>query len=107
MLAGYTITRFNIQVKRLTGGLVGPQTLHLYLHTSVDQDMVVDVTRTLGPVDVSIEIGDELWIPLPLAWANEIITNGGGISISGAPQIALEGLDINPDSGLLQIEWSR
>lgn len=107
MFEGYTVTGLQVKLTRATGGVDGPQTVHLYLHSSINRDENSDVTRSLGPIDATLAIGESAWITLPNAWGQAIISSGGGLSISGSPYVILEGTVKNPDSGTLRIDWSR
>jgi hypothetical protein len=81
-------------------------TVHLYAHTSATRP-AGDVSRTMGPLDVTLQPGNgPLVVDLPLSWA-PVLTAGGGISISGDPYTGVGGRDTAPDTGLLQISWTR
>lgn len=78
-LSGTTCLGARIKIQRYSGGDRGPQTAHIYLHTSDNQpDSTTNVTYTLGPVDVLIDIDEVLTVELPAAWGQTLIDTGGG-----------------------------
>ena len=105
-LAGATITKCAVQVTRRPGGDYAPQPAHLHLHTSRTRPGG-DVTRTAGPVDVTLGIGETKWVDLPTEWGQVIVDTGGGIGITGSPYVVLTGVPDDPVSGLLSMNWTR
>jgi hypothetical protein len=107
-LAGRTITRirFTLAPRTTAGAYTAAATVHLYAHTSPTRP-AGDVSRTMGPFDVTLQPGNgPLVVDLPLSWA-PVLTAGGGIGISGDPYTGVGGRDTAPDTGLLQISWTR
>jgi hypothetical protein len=105
-LTGATVLSCKIRVGRKSGGSYSPQTVHLYLHDSRSRP-AGDVNRTAGPTDAVFSIGETRWVDMPAAWGQTIVDTGGGVGISGSPYVVLNGLSVDPESGLLAIEWSR
>lgn len=103
-LAGRTITGLRVRVSRRSGGVYGAQAAHLYRHTSTSRPGG-DVSRVDGPTDVSIGIGESAWVNLPAAWGQAIVDSGGGIGVAGSPYVVLNGIDADPESGLLELDW--
>lgn len=105
MLAGKTIKEVRFRFpQRLGVGDTGTATVHLYAHTSSNRP-VGDVTRTVGPFDVSVaQNAPPQWVTLPTTFHADLLA-GGGISISGDPYIGFRGRLKDPDSGKLEIEW--
>lgn len=103
--SGATVSACRIRIGRRSGGDHGAQVAHLYLHSSPTRP-AGDVTRTDGPTDVSIGIGETQWVSLPAAWGQAIVTSGGGIGVTGAPYVVLNGVDSDREAGLLEITWS-
>lgn len=108
-LAGATIGAIRIYLPgRLTlGSYNSSLAAHLYLHTSSGKP-AGDVSRTAGPSDqtlggVPYTAG---WVTLPLAWAATLIA-GGGVGIYGTPYLGMNGIDADPASGSLSIDWTR
>lgn len=66
---GATVTACRVRVSRKSGGDHGAQAVHLYLHGSATKPGG-DVTRTLGPTDVSVGIGESAWVDLPTSWGS-------------------------------------
>ncbi len=107
-LAGRTITRvrFTLGSRRAAGNNTAPVTVHLYAHTAANKPSG-DVTRTAGPFDVVIQPGSgPTVIDLPLSWAGTL-TAGGGVGIYGDVYAGFAGRTTEPDSGLLQLSWTR
>lgn len=104
--AGATVTACRVRVSRKSGGNYAAQTAHLYLHGSATRPSG-DVTRTLGPTDASAVIGESKWVDLPASWGQSIVDSAGGLGTSGSPYVVLNGIDADPESGLLHIEWTR
>lgn len=102
-LAGTTILGCRIHLCR-RAGTVGVQTVHLWLHTSETMPLT-DVTRTLGPTDITMDVGEVLDVTLPAAWGQAIVDTGCGIGVSGGTHTILHGVDTEPDSGLISLDW--
>lgn len=114
-LTGRTITAIRIHIPaRLAIGASGSAlTTHLYLHTASGKP-TGDVTRTLGPSDLSLAAGytgldaggSPIFVSLPIGWAATLVA-GGGVGIYGSPYLGLNGTDVDPTSGQLSIDWTR
>jgi hypothetical protein len=107
-LVGATVTgiRFRVPARTSAGQTSSTVTAHFYLHTSPNKPGG-DVARTSGPVNFNVPPGYRGgdWIDLPAEWGATLIA-GGGISISGDPYLGLVGRS-DPESGLLQLTWTR
>ncbi|WP_134324720.1 hypothetical protein [Cumulibacter soli] len=98
---GGTIIGAKIFLPRVQGGVFAAQTAHLYSHGS-DRLPGGDVSR-VGPVrDVTVSMGGA-WYPIATALATAAM--GGGIAIAGAPYVVFAGLQSDPRSGQLDIQW--
>ncbi|WP_426940254.1 hypothetical protein [Pseudarthrobacter sp. S6] len=107
-LAGATVTgvQFRIPARRSGGASGSAATVHLWLHTNPSRPGG-DVSRTTGPIDVSIPAGyGGGWVDLPAGWGAALIT-GGGIGITGSPYMGLVGRDADPASGQINLTWQR
>ncbi len=105
-LRGTTITLTEVRLRRRSGGVWGPQAAHVGRHTSRTRP-AGNVASVAGPVDSNIDIGQTAWVSLPAAWGQAIVDTGGGLMISGAPYVVLDGLDADAESGLLRLTWQR
>ncbi len=105
-LRGRTVTRFRVRLVRSAGGTFGGQPAHVYL-TSNRVMPGGDVTRTAGPSDVTLDIGQGGWFDLPAGWGQTIIDSGGGLAIYGSPYVKMPGLGEDAASGQIQIDWRR
>lgn len=108
-LAGRTITRtrINLPGRQRVGDYNSALTLHLYRHTQNSRPSG-DVSRVAGPNDVVLAANSGGgWIDLPASWGQDIVNGGGGIAVAGSPYIALFGIDADPASGQLSLDWSR
>ena len=84
-------------------------TLRRHSHTS----------RPSGPINflsgtVSVTVpsgGGARWVELPNSWGQYIIDNGGGIGLASGSYGGIVGVGagagLDPQSGLLEITWSR
>lgn len=106
-LNGVTVTRFQIIVRRKSGGVWGPQTLHFRLHGSQNRPGGNVDYYDAGASNHDIDINQQAWFDLPISWGQYLVNNGGGISIQGAPYVVLVGTNNMAESGLLRINWSR
>ena len=111
-LAGATITRaqFRVPQRRTVGDYNSALTLHLYAHTSPSRPGG-DVTRVGSPFDITIPAGwnpapGEGFIDIPTTTAPTLIA-GGGISISGEPDMSFVGKPSDPAAGQLRLDWRR
>lgn len=107
-LSGRTIARiqFRIGARRNIGSYNSPVAFHFYAHSSANRP-AGDVARTSGPYDVTVQPGQgAATIDLPLSFA-ATLQSGGGIGISGESYAGMAGRYTQPDSGTLQIDWSR
>lgn len=105
-LAGKTITRVQFRFpQRLSVGASGAATIHLYAHTSQSRPGG-DVSRTVGPFDVSIPQGSPpKWVDLPTSFG-AVLAAGGGISIAGNPYAGFASRLDDAESGKILIDWS-
>jgi hypothetical protein len=107
-LPGATITQARIRVRRRSGGSTAAQTVNVYPHSS-DTRPSGNVARvgTDGPATLPLQIGLATWVTLPVAWGQRLISTGGGLYIAGGNVLAIDGTDVDPQSGLLELTWSR
>lgn len=105
-LRGATVTAIDMRFRRRSGGVSAAQTAHVYRHASATRP-AGNVASAAGPVDVLIGIGETAVVTLPVAWGQALVDTGGGLFISGSPYVVLDGLDADPQSGLLRITWQR
>lgn len=105
-LRGATITRTEVRIRRRSGGVWGPQDANLYRHTSATRP-VGNVTVASGVVHGSVDIGETKWVEVPADWGQQIVNAGGGVMITGAPYVVLDGLDSDAESGALRLTWQR
>lgn len=107
-LAGATITaaRLRLGARLRVGSYNDAQPLHLYRHTNASRPGG-DVTRVAGPHDITLapNAGPQ-WVDIPVAWGQDLIT-GGGIAVTGSPYVGITGVDADPASGQLQLDWRR
>ena len=108
-LAGATVTAIRIYIpgRLVIGSYNSSLSAHLYLHTASGKP-AGDVTRTLGPSDQTlVGVPSTLgWVTLPIGWAATLVA-GGGVGIYGTPYLGVNGIDADPASGQLSIDWSR
>lgn len=107
-LAGKTITaiRFTLGARWAVGNHNSPITLHLYTHGNSFMPGSGDVSRLSGPHDIVVQPGQGLTTyDLPLYFAPDLL-NGGGIAIAGEPYAGFSGVTNQPESGLLNMDWS-
>lgn len=107
-LQGATIKRveFLLPARNRAGTSSAAATVHLYLHNSPNKPGG-DVTRLLGPVDVTVQANSRGgYIDLPADWGPTLIA-GGGIGITGNPYLGLLGRGEQPDSGHIKYTWQR
>lgn len=107
-LAGRTINRiqFRLGSRRRVGSYNSPATVNVYAHTSGTRPGG-DVSRASGPSGITAQPGQgSTMYDLPLSFA-ATLQAGGGISIAGEPYAGFQGRYAEPDSGTLQIDWSR
>lgn len=107
-LSGRTISRvqFKVGARLMVGNYNQPDTFHFYAHSSTNRPGG-DVSRVVGPFDVVIQPASGTFIfDLPTSFASTI-TGGGGISIAGESYGGVKGIQLQPDSGLLIMDWSK
>jgi hypothetical protein len=107
-LAGRTITaiRFTLGGRNGAGATSSPVAVNLFSHTSS--------RRPGGNVSIgsgSATVTAQPWqgptvIGLPLSFATDLV-NGGGICITNNPYAGFYGRNTQPNSGFLEIDWSR
>lgn len=105
-LKGRTITRFRIILgsRQAVGSYNSPVTVHFYAHSNTNRPGG-DVTRTIGPHDVTAWPGQgPTMYDLPGSFATQVI-NGGGIGIALDPYAGFQGRAAQPDSGKLIFDW--
>lgn len=105
--AGKTITRvrFKLGSRRPVGNNNAPVTIHVYAHTSANKPGG-DVNRAAGPFDITAQPGQGLTeYDLPISVAPALL-GGGGIAIAGEPYAGFLGVNEQPESGLIILDWS-
>jgi hypothetical protein len=106
-LAGKNITRirFTLGGRRPVGSSNATVTVHVYAHTSSNKPGG-DVSRTVGPFDIQVDPGQgPKEYDLPLSFA-PVLQAGGGIAIYGDPYAGFYGVNTQPNSGHLIMDWS-
>lgn len=84
----------------------GAATANFHRHTS-DYRPGGDVSRVASGTNAPLSIGLATWVNLPASWGQAIVDSGGGIGISGADYVVLEGVSTFAESGLLALDWTR
>ena len=109
-LTGRTITRAQVRIpqRQRVGDYNSGATLHLYLISNTGRP-TGDVTRTNGPVDIGLGPAGSGngFVDVPAIWGQTLADHGGGIGIAGSPYIVLNGIDVDPSSGQLVLDWTR
>jgi hypothetical protein len=107
-LAGATVTQARVRLRRRSGGSTATQTVNVYPHSS-DTRPSGNVTRVGGdgPASLGLQIGLAAWVTLPTAWGQHLLDVGGGLYIAGGDFLVVDGRDVDPQSGLLELTWSR
>ena len=109
-LAGVTVVSCSVRIARGSGGVAGPQAVHLFLSsTGIWPTPSMVAPTTVGLVtNVTLLPGESKWAAIPAASGQAIVDTNAGLMTSGAsPQVFLAGRDSDPESGLLQINWER
>lgn len=107
-LAGRTITAVTLTLppRLAVGNYTAPVAVHVYAHSNLYRPSG-DVTRVLGPYDITVPPGGgSLSFPLPTTFGTQIV-NGGGLAIFGEAHAGFPGRLQNPSSGSIQLYWSR
>lgn len=112
-LAGATTTRVQIWLgARLNniGNYNAAATFSFYLSTS--NSPAADFSRVAGPHNVSIPARwGGGWVDLPAGWGSALAATGGGIALGDSAATVnyagAVGIDRDPQSGLLAIDWTR
>jgi sulfur carrier protein ThiS len=107
-LAGRTVTgiRFTLGARNGAGASSSPVTVNLYTHTSARRPggnvtlAGASTTVVAQPWQGGVVYG------LPTSFATDLL-NGGGICITGGAYAGFKGRNLQADSGLLAIDWSR
>lgn len=110
-LAGVTVTDCAVQIHRAPGGTPGPQAAHVSL-SSTGIWPIADLTSPPAPVgtavDAVLSAGESQWVTLPAAMGQALVDGSGGLMVAGdSPMVILEGIDTDPESGLIRIDWTR
>ncbi len=108
-ISGATVDQIRLRIgPRLEiGSYSSSLSLHVYVHTSSTRP-AGDVSRVSGPYDFTVVphyAGG--WIGTLPSGCYSTIQASGGISITGAPYLGIAGLDVDPASGQLDIDWHR
>ena len=105
--AAFDSARMRIGPRLEIGANNSPLTLHVYAHTSSTKPGG-DVTRVAGPYDFTVAAHHAGgWIGTLPSGVHATIAAGGGISVTGSPYLGMAGLDVDPASGQLDIDWHR
>lgn len=107
-LAGAAVTaiRLRLPARIRVGSYNSALPAHLYAHTAGSIPSG-DVSRVAGPADSTVAAGyTGRWVGLPVEWAAALLA-GGGVGMYGSPYLALVGLDADPGSGQLSLDWTR
>lgn len=104
-LGGATVTSAEIWLGRTSGGTFAAQTVHLY--RTADDFKGGAPSLLTGPHDVSLAVDQSGWFGLSTTIAQQLVTTGGGIGISGSPYLRMYGLTKSGQAGALRINWRR
>lgn len=105
---GRKIRRLRIKLgsRRSVGNYNASATLHIYTHRSSSRPSG-NVSLDDGPFNVTLPArASARYVDLPLSFAARLLA-GGGIAISGDPYMSLSGRILQPESGLLVIDWEK
>lgn len=107
-LNGRTITaiRFTLGARNGAGSSGSPVTVNLHTHTSSSRP---DGNVALGSGSATVTA--QPWqgatvYSLPTSFATDLL-NGGGIALYGDPYAGFNGRNLQPNSGLLSIDWQE
>lgn len=104
--AAVTAIRLRLPARIRVGSYNSALPAHLYAHTAGSIPSG-DVSRVAGPADSTVAAGyTGGWVGLPVGWAAALLA-GGGVGMYGSPYLALVGLDADPGSGQLSLDWTR
>lgn len=106
-LGGATVLSASIWLHRVVGsGVDAAQDVHMWLHNSATRPGG-DVTRTGGPRNRSLSVGDRGWYDLGADWGQDIVDAvKRGVGITGSPYLQLASIADDAQSGAIKIVWS-
>lgn len=111
LLTGATVTGCAVRVSRATGGTPGSQPISLYQSSTGTwplADLSIPPTTVGSAINRNLSVGEEQWITLPNALGQALVDGDAGLMISAtSPMVILQGVDTDPQSGLLRIDWTR
>lgn len=111
LLAGATVTACAVRVKRASGGTAGTQPISLFLSSTGSwplANLALPPTTTGTATTQPLAVGGEQWIDLPASWGQALVDSDAGLMVSAAsPMVIVEGIETDPESGLLRIDWTR
>lgn len=110
-LSGATVTACSVKVTRATGGTAGTQAISLYRSSAGTwplADLNVAPVAVGGVVTQALAVGGSAWVALPVSLGQALVDGDFGLMIDAdSPAVILQGVDADPESGLLRIDWTR
>jgi hypothetical protein len=108
-MTGLALTTAQIFIDRRGGTPADPANISVYLHNSKTAP-TTDPTSVAGPTVIgTVAVGAAAWLPVPIAWINQIIAGtAAGLGIytaTAAPFVALASLAQSGQTGALNITW--
>jgi hypothetical protein len=109
-MTGLSLTTAQVFVDRRGGTPADPANISLYLHNSKTAPTSGDPVSVAGPTVIgAVAVGAAAWLPVPIAWINQIIAGtAAGLGIytaTAAPFVALASLTQSGQTGALNITW--
>lgn len=108
-LAGATITgcRLRLGARLHIGSYNAALTAHIYRVTQGTPSGLA--TYVDGPNDVSLAVNaGAQWVALPASVGQNLVNAGsGGMGLNGAGYGGVQGIDLDPASGQLALDWTR
>lgn len=106
-LAGATVTGCQVLLTRASGGTPGPQAAHVSLSSAGTWPIVGPPTVSGTVTDCVLSPGEQRWFTLPASVGQALVDGSGGLMVAGhSPVVNLAGIDADPESGLLRIDWT-
>lgn len=101
-----TRIRFKLGSRRSVGNYNATLNVHLYTHRSSSRPSG-NVSLDDGPKHIALGPRRSAdWYDLPLSWAPRLLA-GGGIAMHGDPYLSINGRRVQPESGLLLLDWEK
>lgn len=110
-LAGATVTGCAVKLTRISGGTPGSQPAAVYQSSTgtwPTPDQEVPPAPVGSVVQQSLSNGESQWLTLPTALGQALVDSDAGLMIfNDSPMVLLSGVDADPESGLIRIDWTR